>query len=66
MDHNTIFDNHVVCRLKKVFWIRQFWDFLDDAGFLRNDLYGKFGLHLKPKGKSIMARGIRNFQKSYY
>ena len=35
---NTIFDNHVVCRLKKVFWIRQFWDFLDDAGFLRNDL----------------------------
>ena len=60
---NTIFENHVVN--KNVFWIKQYWDFLDNNGFLRNDLYGKLGIHLKGKGKGMMARCIKNFQNSY-
>ena len=62
---NTIFDQHVACREQRVSWIKLYWEFLDDWGFLRTDLYGKYGVHLKPKGKSIMARSIRNFQKSF-
>ena len=62
---NDIFDNHVVNRLKNVVWIRHFWEFLDERGFLRNDLYGKLGIHLKPKGKGMMARCIRKFQNSW-
>ena len=41
---NDFFDNHVVNRLKNVVWIRHFWEFLDERGFLRNDLYGKLGI----------------------
>ena len=39
--------------------------FLDNYGYLRDDLYGRNGVHLKGKGKAIMARDIRNFQQSY-
>ena len=62
---NNIFSNHVATRLGKVFWIRQYWEFLDSRGSLRDDLYGRLGLHLKLKGKNLMSKCIRNFQKSY-
>ena len=63
---NTIFDNHLVNRLKNVVWIKHYWEFLDQSGSLRNDIYGKLGIHLKGKGKAMMVRRIRNFQNSYY
>ena len=62
---NTIFDQHVAPRITGVFWIRHFWEFLDEWGHLRKDLYGKLGLHLKPKGKNMMASAIKNFQHAY-
>ena len=62
---NDIFDRHVAPRLKRVFWIRHYYDFLDNCGFLRDDLYGKHGLHLKSKGKAMMEKVITNFQTSY-
>ena len=62
---NNIFDKHVVYRLKNVFWIRLYWEFLDERGFLRSDLYGRSGVHLKGKGKGLMARSIRTFQYKY-
>ena len=31
-------------------------EFLDQWGNLRYDLYGKRGLHIKPKGKVMMTR----------
>ena len=62
---NDLFDSHITTRLKNVFWIRHFYDFLDEFGYIRHDLYGKLGIHLKPKGKAMMARVIRNFQNSY-
>lgn len=61
---NSIFE-HASRRFKRIFWIRQYSDFLDEYGYMREDLYGKLGIHLKPKGKSIMARAIKNFQNSY-
>ncbi len=62
---NNIFDKHVVYRLKNVTWIRLYWEFIDERGFLRSDLYGKLGVHLKGRGKGLMARSIRNFQYPY-
>ena len=62
---NSIFEQHVSNHLKNVFWIRQYSVFLDQWGFLREDLYGRLGIHLKPKGKGIMAKCILNFQRSY-
>ena len=62
---NSIFDEHVSPRMKNVFWIRQYWEFLDEWGVMRQDLYGKRGIHLKPKGKSLMMAKIRNFQCAY-
>ena len=63
---NTIFDNHVVNRLKNVVRIKHYWGFLDQSGCLKNDIYGNLGIHLKGKGKAMMVRRIRNFQNSYY
>lgn len=62
---NTIFDEHVSNRLPRVSWIRLFWELLDDWGFLRRDLYGKRGVHLKPKGKALMVKSIRKFQSAF-
>ena len=63
---NNIFEQHVVRRLKNVFWIHQFREFLDNRGMLRDDLYGRLGIHLKPKGKAMMAKCIRGFQLSMF
>ncbi len=62
---NNIFDNHVVSRIKNVCWIRLYWEFLDERGYLRDDLYGKLGIHLKGKGKALMAKSIKCFQRAY-
>ena len=64
-DFNNIFQSHVATRMKNVFWINQYREFLDYRGFIREDLYGKMGIHLKGKGKGLMARCIQNFQKSF-
>ena len=61
-----MFERHVVQDFHNVFWIRQFWDFIDNFGYLRQDLYGKDGVHLKWKGKQLMSRTILNFQQAYY
>ena len=65
-DFNNIFQSHVVPRLRSVYWINNFWEFLDNRGFIRSDLYGRSGVHLKDKGKAMMAWYIENFQNSYY
>ena len=62
---NKIFKDHVANRLNNVFWIDHFWEFLDNRGSLRDDLYGRLGIHLKGKGKGMMARCIRSFQQSF-
>ena len=61
---NNIFDAHIVPRLCNVYWIRHYYDFLDDFRQMRHDLFGRLGIHLKPKGKAMMARVIKNFQNS--
>ena len=64
---NTTFNEHVTPRLKNVVWITHYCEFLDQWGNLRYDLYGngKRGQHLKPKGKAMMTRTIKNFQHAY-
>ena len=52
-------------RMYSGIWIRQCWEFIDEFGNLRYDLYGRRGLHLKPKGKTLMANVIKSFQKAY-
>ena len=61
---NDLFSNHVAPRMQNVFWIEQYWEFLD-RGSIRDDLYGRLGIHLKLKGKNMMAKCILNFQKAY-
>ena len=34
-------------------------------GYLRKDVYGKLCFYLKPKGKAMLARAIKNFQRAY-
>ena len=43
---NKIFKDHVANRLNNVFWIEHFWEFLDNRGSLRDDCYGRLGIHL--------------------
>ena len=62
---NSLFQRHVVHHFKNVYWIRQFWDFVDFRGYLRQDLYGKDGVHLKGKGKLLMSRAIAGFQGAF-
>ena len=64
-DFNNIFQSHVASRLKNVSWLNHFHEFLDYRGFIREDLYGRLGVHLKGKGKGLMARYIRSFQQSF-
>lgn len=64
-DFNNIFQCHVAPRIDNVFWINQFHEFIDNWGFIREDLFGRLGIHLKGKGKGIMARCIKSFQNSY-
>ena len=62
---NDIFSRHVVNLYPHLFWIRQYWEFVDDYGYLRQDLYGRDGVHLKRKGKLMMSKAIVNFQRAY-
>ena len=62
---NDIFSEHVAPRLKSVYWINHYHEFLDQYGNLREDLYVRSGVRLKNKGKALMARVIRNFQIAY-
>ena len=62
---NEMFCNHVAKQFPNVFWIKQYWIFIDEFGYLRQDLYGRDGIHLKRKGKSFMTRAILNFQEAY-
>ena len=62
---NDLFDQHLAQWLKSVYWIRLYWELVDENGYLRQDLYGKYGLHLKPKGKAMLARCIKSFQHAY-
>ena len=67
IDHvaNRLQIDHVANRLNNEFWIDHVWEFLDNRGSLRDDLYGRLGIHLKGKGKGMMARCIRSFQQSF-
>lgn len=64
-DFNNVFQDHVVNRMRNVFWINHFREFLDSDGYIRNDLFGYSGVHLRPKGKGMLARRIKNFQAAY-
>ena len=63
---NSLFQRHVVQHFRNVYWIRQFWDFVDCRGYLRQDLFGKDGVHLKRKGKLLMGEAIAGFQESFF
>ena len=63
---NTVFFQHVIGNIPNVFWIRLYWEFIEESGHLKHDLYGKGGLHLKYKGKRLMSDTIINFQDAYY
>ena len=62
---NTILEHYVAPRLQNIYWIHHYQEFLDEWGYLRSDVYGKRGIHLKPKGKAMMAKTIKNFQRAY-
>ena len=62
---NNLFSNHVTQHFPRVTWIKLYWEFIDSNGYLKQDLYGKFGLHLKWKGKTLMGRCIKGFQNSH-
>ena len=63
---NTLFSRHINELFPGITWIRLFWEFLDQFGFLREDLYGRKGLHLNFKGKRLMSEAIVGFHNSYY
>lgn len=63
---NSLFSQHAVETIPNVVWIKLYWDFIDNFGYLRQDLYGVKGVHLKYKGKKLMAHAILNFQQAYY
>ena len=63
---NSLFQRHVVQHFRNAYWIRQYWDFVDCRGYLRQDLFGKDGVHLKRKGKLLMSEAIAGFQESFF
>lgn len=63
---NSLFCEHVARIIPNVVWLKLYWDFVDTYGYLRSDLYGKDGIHLKFKGKKLMSHTITNFQQAYY
>ena len=62
---NDIFESHFANTMPNVFWLRLYWEFVNPEGYLRPDLYGMKGLHLKNRGKIMMSKVIKSFQKSY-
>ena len=66
MHRITTFNNlFITQKFPRVSWIKLYWEFVDSNGYLKQDLYGKFGLHLKWKGKELMGRYIKRFQDSH-
>ena len=63
---NSLFSRHITEIVPGVIWIRLYWEFVNEYGYLRQDLYGKNGLHLNFKGKKLMSSSIVNFQESFY
>ena len=63
---NSLFSRHICEIVPGVVWIRLYWEFVNDYGYLRQDLYGKDGLHLNFRGKKLMSRAIISFQQSFY
>ena len=60
---NTFLVDHLVPVYENVHMLRLFWEFVDDMGCLRCDLYGRDFLYLQPKGKKLMASKIIDFQQ---
>ena len=63
---NTIFSEHFVNAIPNIYWIRLYWEFVNEYGYLRDNLYGKGGVHLNFNGKKLMTKTITSFQNSYY
>ena len=63
---NSLFSRHICEIVPGVMWIRLYWEFVNDYGYLRQDLYGKDGLHLNFRGKKLMSHAIISFQQSFY
>ena len=51
---NTLFSYHVYELCSNITWINLFWEFIDNFGFLKEELYGAKGLHLSRIGKKLM------------
>ena len=62
---NTFVSAHIAHLIPNVYWIEQYWEFIDNFGYLRSDLYGKHGVHLKKKGKNLMSEAIQSFQRKF-
>ena len=62
---NTFVSAHIAHLIPNVHWIEQYWEFIDNFGYLRSDLYGKHGVHLKKKGKNLMSEAIQRFQRKF-
>lgn len=63
---NSLFCEHVADNIPNVIWIKFYWELIDKYGYLRHDLYGRKGVHLKFNGKKLMANTIMNFQQALY
>ena len=63
---NTLFFRHIDEYIPGTAWITLYWEFVNKFGYLRQELYGRKGLHLNFTGKKLMAKTILNFQGAYY
>ena len=63
---NTLFSRYISEVVNGVTWIYLYWEFIDNYGYLREDLYGRGGVHLSVKGKKLMSNVIMGFQDAYY
>ena len=61
----TFVSAHIAHLIPNVHWIELYWEFIDNFGYLRSDLYGKHGVHLKKKGKNLMSEAIQRFQRKF-
>ena len=63
---NTLFLRHINELIPGAIWIKLYWEFVNEFGYLRQDLYGRKGIHLSYSGKKLMAKNIVYFQEAYY